>query len=299
MILLVVYGHFIEAKMWDSEFLMWQYRLIYSVHMPLFAFLSGVFLKGKKACWMQFKKAFMYYLIFQALSIVIIKLVQGRTVSLMEPYWHLWYLLSLSCWSLLCLAVEVMEECLQGAWIKVILVMISIVFACMMGYVKEIDRTFSLSRTIVFLPYVLMGKYFPQETELKRYRIWGIMAGVSAIGLIIALNNSIPVSFLYQADSYMARGVEQGWLLRLLSYIIGVGMGFFLLVLIPQKRLPVSKIGGSTLWIYILHAPLVLLLQRVRFWENEFEYVAMFVAVILVLLLYKGFQWRGKLYRIV
>lgn len=299
LIVLVVYGHLIETEIWSNDVLLWQYCFIYAVHMPLFAFLSGVFLKGKKACFTQMKKALLYYLIFQSLYIVIIKILQGSTASFTKPYWHLWYLLSLSGWALICLLLEVLEKYLPAPWIKVILIIISIMAACGAGNVEEIDRTYSLSRTIVFLPYVLMGKYFPTDMQVKKYRIWGVLTGTIAIGLFIKLAPMMPVSFLYQADSYMARGVENGEILRLLTYVIGGGMGFCILVFMPQKRLAVSRMGANTLWIYILHAPLVLYLREVEFWAKEFEYVALFIAITIVLLLYKSFQWGERLYRIV
>lgn len=299
LIVLVVYGHLIETKIWNCEFLMWQYRLIYAVHMPLFAFVSGVFLKGRTACIAQLKKAFLYYMIFQSLYIVVIRLLQDKTASFEEPYWHLWYLLSLSCWAVICLILEILEKYLQSSWIKVILIISSIVFACFAGNVEDIDRTFSLSRTIVFLPYVLMGRYFPLDAENKKFRILGVLAGAVSVGLLVRLAPVIPVTFFYQADSYMARGVEHGEILRLLTYVIGAGLGFLILTFVPQRRLPLSRIGVNTLWIYILHAPVVLYLREVEFWEKEFQYVALAIAVSVVLLLYKGFQWREKLYRIV
>ena len=61
LIFFVVYGHLIETKIYDNEIFMWQYFIIYSIHMPMFAFLSGVFLRGKKVCLLQCKKTFLYY----------------------------------------------------------------------------------------------------------------------------------------------------------------------------------------------------------------------------------------------
>lgn len=299
LILLVVYGHLIESKISDSAFFMWQYRIIYSVHIPLFAFVSGVFLKEKRVCFAQFKKALLYYTFFQLLSMTVIKIVQGTVAPFTIPYWHLWYLLSLSCWALLCLALETTEKYLQGYRKKAILIIISIGIACIVGNIEGINRTFSLSRTIAFLPYVLMGKYLGAEIERRTFRIWGILAGVLAIGVLVGLESAMPIALLYQADSYMAIGVENGAILRLLSYVIGVGMGLFILAFTPQKRLAVSKIGVNTLWIYILHAPVVLFIQKAELLENEFPYIAWFVAMIIILLIYKGFQWREKLYRIV
>lgn len=299
LILLVVYGHLIEKKIWSNDVLMWQYRLIYSVHMPLFAFLSGVFLKGTKSCLAQLKKAFKYYLFFQGLYIVVIKLMQGRTASFDTPYWHLWYLLSLSCWALICLILETVEKYFSSPWLKAICIITSIVLACIAGNIEEIDRTYSLSRTIVFLPYVLMGKYYPTDANIKKYRIWGILAGGLAVGLLIKFAPWMPVSFLYQADSYQARGVENGELLRLLTYVIGIGMGLCILAFVPRKRLAISRIGVNTLWIYIFHAPFVLYLRKVLIWKEEFQYMALFIAIIVVILLYKTFQQNERLYRIV
>lgn len=300
LIVLVVYGHLIEKQIWEHDFLMWQYRFIYSVHMPLFAFLSGVFLKGKQACLSQCKKALQYYFIFQTAYIGIMKVIQGGAMkSLAEPYWHLWYLLSLAGWALICLGLEYAQKYLQEWWKKAILILACIGLACAAGMVRDIDRTLSLSRLLVFLPYVLMGRYFP--AGYKPHRLAGAMAGALSTGLVIIFAKCISVTFLYQADSYAARGmeVEMGIALRLLSYVIAIGLGWFLMAIIPQRRLSISKIGVNTLWIYILHGPVVLRLREMSFWANEFAYVAGIVAIIIVWAIYKCFQWKCRVYKIV
>lgn len=43
LIFLVIYGHTIETQIWHNTVLMTQYKFIYLVHMPLFAFLSGLY----------------------------------------------------------------------------------------------------------------------------------------------------------------------------------------------------------------------------------------------------------------
>ncbi|MDY4220227.1 MAG: hypothetical protein SOY32_07400, partial [Candidatus Faecousia sp.] len=94
---LVVYGHMIEKRIGQSPGLLAQYRWIYAVHMPLFVFLSGLFLKEETRCLRQGRRMLLLYLCLQAP----IALFSGGGVSLWRPYWHLWYLLSLSCWSYL------------------------------------------------------------------------------------------------------------------------------------------------------------------------------------------------------
>ena len=50
LIFLVVYGHLIEGAIGQSERFALQYRIIYLFHMPLFVFLTGLFLKSKEQC---------------------------------------------------------------------------------------------------------------------------------------------------------------------------------------------------------------------------------------------------------
>ena len=58
LLFLVIYGHLLEKRIADSEIILWQYRAIYAVHIPLFAFLSGMFLKSEYACIKQMLSAF-------------------------------------------------------------------------------------------------------------------------------------------------------------------------------------------------------------------------------------------------
>lgn len=295
----VVYGHLIETKMDDNEVFMWQYYIIYAIHMPMFAFLSGMFLKGKNVCLLQCKKILLYYCIFQCFSMIVWYVLKQEKLSFSIPYWHLWYLLSLSCWAFLCFLLEYVEAYFYGTIWKVFLIIVCIGVACIIGNVESVNRIFSLSRTIVFFPYVLMGKYFPINIDLKKYKIASILIGNISFALLIYLKPMIPVQFFYHADSYQTIGVEHGTMIRFLSYLIAVGLGFFAFVWIPKKRLWISKIGTDTFWIYLFHAPMVLVLREVVFWENEFLYIASWIAVVIILFLYKGFQWGEKLYRIV
>ena len=196
------------------------------------------------------------------------------------------------------LGLELVEKHLQGFWKKAILIIASVIIACVIGNVEGVDRTLSLSRTIAFLPYVLMGKYLPMDESVKNYKVWGILAGISSVIWILYLAPNIPIAFWYQADSYAACGVENGMLLRLISYVAGIGLGLCILVLIPQKKTYISKIGINTLWIYILHAPLVLVLREMVLWKEAYKYMVFFMAASIVIFIYKGFQWHAKLYRI-
>lgn len=101
---MVVYGHMIESMIDNVELLMQIYRVIYSVHMPLFLFLSGLFLKSRTGCLRQAKQILLYYGICQT-AVVILGRIAGEQLRLDTPVWTLWYLLSLAsmacvgwCW---------------------------------------------------------------------------------------------------------------------------------------------------------------------------------------------------------
>ena len=97
LIFLVIYGHLIEPGIYGSKVLMAQYKWIYLFHMPLFSFLSGLFLNDRKACGRQFIKMLSLYIVLQALAVFF---GNGKEKPL-TPYWHLWYLLSYSMWAVL------------------------------------------------------------------------------------------------------------------------------------------------------------------------------------------------------
>ncbi len=92
---LVVYGHWIEAWIESSEVCLWQYRIIYLIHMPLFAFLSGLFLRNQEDCVKQIRRLLPLYGLLQLIAVVF----GGGQVSLLTPFWHLWYLLSYCFWA--------------------------------------------------------------------------------------------------------------------------------------------------------------------------------------------------------
>ena len=107
----------------------------------------------------------------------------------------------------------------------------------------------------------------------------------------------MPVELFYQADSYKALGVpETGAFLRLLYLCMGFALGAFLLAFTPRRRFPFSKAGADTLWIYLLHAPLVKLFGYLGNSEQVELLISPLIAVFIILFLYKLFQWWHPMY---
>ncbi len=290
LVFLVIYGHLIETRIDDSMILMWQYRLIYAVHMSLFALVSGMFLKTKETCIAQMKTALKYYVICQTIYIAVSFLAGNKQASFLVPYWHLWYLLSLSFWAVIC-GVTVG---IKRSSARVMLIFVCVVIACICGSVDCIGRFLSLSRTICFLPYVLLGQMLPVDARFSDYKIESIMAGVVSLILLIIIMPILPIEFFWQATSYEATQVIFGEGFRMVSYIIAFGLSFLLLSLIPTKRLVFSKAGTDTLWVYLLHGPIVQVLRDIEMRLDYFIILAPITAGAVYFMLYELCRWKNK-----
>jgi len=252
LIFLVIYGHLIEPFITDSVVLMLQYKLIYFFHMPLFCYLTGLFVKSEKAAVNQLKRTMILYLILQLPSVIF---KRGGT-GLWTPNWVLWYLLSCFFWAVLAFL-----------WYRFgkrkatfIILAVSVLVGCAAGYFDFIGREFSLSRTLVFFPYYFLGMITNSKFPWEKGRKFVLPALVLSVVMIVFLWRYISPGFLYHADPFA--DINYGFALRLACYAIGILLGFSLLALTPMKKLPFSAMGADTLWPYILHWPLAVFMMR-------------------------------------
>lgn len=125
---LVIYGHLIERRLGESPALQVQYRWIYAVHMPAFAFLSGLFCKQPESCRRQAGRALSVYLAAQLAAVALLDQTPWT------PYWHLWYLLSLSMWGWSCWAW-------RRRWVlRWYFVLLAGLAGCLAGYLPFLGR---------------------------------------------------------------------------------------------------------------------------------------------------------------
>ena len=151
LIFLVIYGHLIEPQLHRSQILLVQYRAIYLFHMPMFCFLSGLFLNSCDSCKRQFQKCLSLYVLMQGLAVCFGK---GK-VDPLTPYWHLWYILSCSAWSGL---GWLWYRYFRGKG-KVAILAISVILGCLAGLWPGIGRALSLLFAGAFLAApVSLGK---------------------------------------------------------------------------------------------------------------------------------------------
>lgn len=295
LLFLVVLGHSMEQVGMKGVFL---YRFIYLFHMPLFAFVSGLHLKTAKACLRSARSAILLYLPIQG-GLTLLGRLTGEAVTLTTPYWHLWYLLSLCWWSLLALGCVAVLERLPRAG-KWLLLLVSL-GAALLGGALPLGKLLSLSRTVVFFPYVLLGVFCPVEFQNgPNWKGRLALAAGSVVGILpaAAVLQKASHSFLYQANTYKYYHFTafEGAALRLLCFLVAVGLGTLVLALTPAKRFPFTKIGGDTLPVYLVHTcsmPLLLWL-----WPDATVGFLVAFAVAVVVVIWELFRWVRPLYAV-
>lgn len=282
LIFLVVYGHLIEPWIDSSALLMFQYKLIYFFHMPLFCFMTGLFMKSEKACLSMKKKTLPLYFVLQLPSVI----MKGRPLFL--PNWVLWYLLSCCLWA--CLVYLWVKLGKKGKWI---VLSVALAAGCAAGFFEFIGREFSFSRTLVFFPYVFLGVLWDPKYPWQKLRKLSLAGLLPTAGLIALLWNRISREFLYHADPFAE--IKYGFLLRLACYVIGALMSLFCLSFMTRKKLFCSVLGADTLWPYIIHWPLAIVMKNFCLpWP-----VYLLMSATLITIVYFGAKLLGHRFEVV
>lgn len=268
LIFLVVYGHLIEPQIWKNPVILAQYRWIYALHMPLFSFLTGLFLTDGRRCGLQLGRCLCLYLFFQTAAVF---LGDGKVLPL-TPYWLLWYLLSAACW---CAIAWLWFRLCRGRGGFVLLLM-GIAAGSLAGLDPTVDREYSLSRTLVFFPYFMAGILCRKQKDWTVFRWPALAVGLFSAYVMLTKMTHISPYFFYHAAPY--RNADQLYD-RLACYGVGFGLSFFALAWTPRVRLPVTKLGAQTMTAYLAQTPFVLMAKR---WELAWPYY---------LLLAGGYLW--------
>lgn len=256
LIISVVYVHIYDMLGQKTPLLFTIRTIVLAVQMPLFLFLCGYFgkhaEKRRDAAWAEYLIPFLvfntlYYLVRAGQE-------PGMQYALFRPLNMYWFLLTL-------LIIRVlMPELLRVRW----LLPISLAVALLVGGDPYIGRDLSLSRTICFLPFYLLGYYCTPE-QMQRIRkiplpIAWCGAGVGAF-LALWMTDVLPTkkgsSHPFQlVNSYARQGLTPwaGMEFRLAMYLAAPLLGILLLRIVCSKHGLLTSIGKGSMTVYMLHA---------------------------------------------
>ncbi|WP_341484221.1 acyltransferase family protein [Clostridium tyrobutyricum] len=250
--------------------------------------MSGYFSKditNDKKSFSKINNILIPYIVFQLLycifNIYVLKAENFKT-TLVYPYWITWYLLSLFIWNLIIPYFSKVRYC----------ILIAIFVSILCGFDDSIGYYLSLSRTITFFPYFLMG-HFCEKSHIdvikkyirKKYAIWGL----SIIFMILyLLNAKIDYRWFYGSYSYSklsSNTICPQYMIRLFTYILAIGMSIFVLALIPGKKLFFTKLGSRTMAVYVFHGFIIKLLIKYNFFDHINSLLSKILIVMLSLLI--------------
>ena len=271
-ILLVVIGHAInfltetDGNMLEKSL----YLTIYSIHMPLFIFISGLFLKPMdKSTKFPKQKVISYILIGIVLRIImaVLRLLLGKNMSysLLDMYdsftWFMW-----------AMAVFITLIWIFREYNTKIILMLSLLIGCMAGYDKFLGDKFALMRIVVFLPFFIAGYMIKPEhlAEFLSKRWIKVVSIFIVIGFtaLFFINNNIypylrPIFTGRNTFEVLGRFSKFGFAVRILCYIISTLFGLALMSLVPNINLGfITKTGSKTLQIYFWHQVFLVLLSH-------------------------------------
>ncbi len=255
MILLVAYGHLLEALIDQSVVIKSIYLSIYSFHMPVFILLSGILTKidysqdrMEKTITSILIPFLAFTFLFETMYIMTYGKMSEYTMNF-EPFWILWFLFSLFLWKMFLPVVIKFRYPIT----------LSIIIALLAGYIDSVGYFFGLGRTLYFFPFFLIGHklsvfVLSDERLINKPKILFISILVLNIALFGWFNN-IQHQWLFGSESYSALGVDSWYaaIIRLGIYGISIITSISILMLVPSTESKISTYGSNSLYVYVWH----------------------------------------------
>ncbi len=272
LIFLVVLGHFIDYYETNVPLLQTMFLWIYSFHIPAFLFVSG--LMSKKTVdttpfrTVRVMSLWALYLLCNGLMLLCRAIAQKpMDLHLLGQDHYSWFLFVLPVFYLLTRAIRNLPAHFAiGFWLVV---------GCLAGYDASIGDMWYLSRTLVFYPFFLIGYYWDANTIINILnRLWvRILSGVFLVGtfawMYLAIDKWYVLRPLFTGRNSFEKVGEiftvWGGAARVGTYLFSALMVLALISVLPTGRTFFTKMGARTLQVYVLHRPVLYLMQTFGF----------------------------------
>ncbi len=263
MIFLMVLGHAAEFFAPQSQAMRNLFMIIYTVHMPIFIFVSGLFSK-RAVNEKRYDKIFGFLILYIVRKLLpFLYTFNGAkyiSINFFKESSVPWFMLAIFAFYLITIALKNYSVTYISVFI--------IAFACVAGYDANINDFLSLSRIIVYYPFF----YFGYCTDIKKLenicnnkKLKALAAAVIVIfvTVVVIWGKSIywlrPLLTGRAPYHTLAYANKWGFLLRLGYYAVSGLVSFAVIVLTPVKT-PLgicAKLGQRTLAVYMFHYILI------------------------------------------
>ncbi|MCI2400682.1 acyltransferase family protein [Aliiroseovarius subalbicans] len=255
LIWLVVVGHMIEQLAGASTASRALYGALYLFHMPAFVMIAGMNANAalnRGAIIKSIKQLLVPLALFQVLYFGVLSVLAPHLLGEpLAPLWLLWFLLSLFTWRMILpLFLRLPHP-----------IVLALLMAVAAGWVGDIDRSLSLSRSIVFFPVFLIGHLHGARllslVRRKTAMLRLLFVGVMTLAVVVVANGASLMP-LFGTAPYGA--LPQSWLLpeldRLLLILAGAAAAVGFLALMPDRETRVTWLSRRTMTVYLLHGVL-------------------------------------------
>lgn len=297
LIICVVVGHFLESSIdYGSDTSKILFLLIYSFHMPLFIFISGILCNHT----IESKERLYEKLIMLAGLFIMLKLLIYPFQRLNNPKLEFTFVSTDGVpWYLFAMCVFFIMTYLLRHINKRKILAISLLLALLAGYDNEIGDVLVLSRCLVFFPYFVLGwmcdsdevEDLVHQPEIKVFSL--IVLLVSFFICKTNIDKMYTFRFFFTGrnsyETILAEHEGIGILFRISAYMITIILSVCILSLIPKRHcFLLEGLGHHSLQIYFLHRPVLFVLQYLNTYayiHRHFTAMANYIWVALALVL--------------
>lgn len=322
-ILVVVIGHAISTIRTSTDFTFGLYAFIYLFHMPAMIFLSGMFTKPEVTpkATRAVIQLLVTWVLWEGIWIILRSFVSSHPVRenfLVVPSWTLWFLVSLVTMRVLLPYLLRLRHPL--VW--------SIVFALASSLIPTIDTPFSASRTFAFMPFFVLGylvrnrgwlagEWFMRPSMKLRGGAWALLV-LLLVGMVLSNLREV-----WRIDKWLTWRDDYEWLFKnaapaawqpgnlfavdvagaaIAALLIGAAclLTFAVLLVVPRSHSVITVWGSRTLYVYLLHGPLVWVARETGFVNRLGELgtigIALLIAMATVLTLVLSMTWVQKVF---
>ncbi|MFE6983721.1 acyltransferase family protein [Streptomyces griseus] len=248
------------------------YTFIYTFHMPVFILIAGYFSRNfelrPERVWKLVTGLLVPYLVFEVLYTLFHRALRDPdfSLSLLEPYWLLWFLPALFLWRLS-----------TPLWQTVRFpVLVSLAIAAVATVSPAADGTLPVQRILQFLPFYVLGlRLGPHHFAMVR-RTWVRVVSVPVFvaGMLLAywLVPRTSTSWFFRKNSAQELDTAQwtGPAATLLLFLAAVVLGACFLAWVPRGRSWMTALGTCTLYGYLLHGFVIRALRYEGFYDRPF-----------------------------